>query len=259
LLLHATDLQNRAPFLFDQTSFDTICSDRDSFRLSEAVAASAAVPVLFAPVILRNYRDGCSFDPPPIPAAAPPSALDTHLRRTMARYGDLSENRYIKLNDGGLVDNLGTLGLILAAGALLGVGVGAMSGRLGERIGSFGLCLLGAIGLAVLTALLAFPLPIWAIAAGIMGIGPLFPLLMTGIYPLVASTSDDLGVAHGTANGVINIFWTGATAIVPLAAAQIADAFGDAAAYSTAAALTALLIAIAVVMRSRARNLSLSH
>lgn len=116
LLLHATDLQNRAPFLFDQASFDTICSDRDSFPLSEAVAASAAVPVLFAPVILRNYRDGCSFDPPPIPAAAPPSALDTHLRRTMARYGDLSENRYIKLNDGGLVDNLGTLGLILAAG-----------------------------------------------------------------------------------------------------------------------------------------------
>ena len=56
LLLHATDLQNRAPFLFDQTSFDTICSDRDGFPLSEAVAASAAVPVLFAPVILQNYR-----------------------------------------------------------------------------------------------------------------------------------------------------------------------------------------------------------
>ena len=151
------------------------------------------------------------------------------------------------------------LGLILAAGALLGVGAGALSGRLGERIGSFGLCLLGAIGLTALTVLLAFSLPTWAIAAGIMAIGPLFPLLMTGIYPLVASTSDDLGVAHGTANGVINIFWTGATAVVPLAAAQIADAFGDAAAYSTAAALTALLIAIAVVMRSRARNLSLSH
>lgn len=116
LLLHATDLQNRAPFLFDQTSFDTICSDRDDFPLSEAVAASAAVPVLFAPVILQNYRDSCSFDPPPPPTAAPLSALDAHLRRTMARYGDPSENRYIKLNDGGLVDNLGTLGLILAAG-----------------------------------------------------------------------------------------------------------------------------------------------
>ena len=118
---------------------------------------------------------------------------------------------------------------------------------------------MGASGLVALTALLAFPLPVWTIAAGIMAIGPLFPLLMTGIYPLVASTSDDLGVPHGTANGVINIFWTGATALVPLAAAQIADAYGDAAAYSTAALLTVLLIAIAVLMRSRARNLSLSH
>jgi NTE family protein len=116
LLLHATDLQNRAPFLFDQTSFDTICSDRDSFPLAEAVAATAAVPVIFAPVILKNYRDSCAFDPPPAPAAAPLSALDAHLRRTMTRYSDLSENRYLKLNDGGLVDNLGTLGLILAAG-----------------------------------------------------------------------------------------------------------------------------------------------
>lgn len=152
-----------------------------------------------------------------------------------------------------------SLGLILSAGALLGVGTGVIVGRLGERIGSFGLCLLGATGLVMLTTLLAFPLPIWAIAAGIVSIGPLFPLLMTGIYPLVASASDDLGVPHGTANGVINIFWTGATAIVPLAAAQIADAYGDAAAYATAAVLTAMLIAIAVLMRSRARNLSLSH
>jgi len=155
--------------------------------------------------------------------------------------------------------NATSLGLILSAGALLGVGVGVIVGRLGERIGSFGLCLLGATGLVLLTTLLAFPLPIWAIAAGIVSIGPLFPLLMTGIYPLVASASDDLGVPHGTANGVINIFWTGATAIVPLVAAQIADAYGDAAAYSTAAVLTVILIVIAVLMRSRARNLSLSH
>lgn len=116
LLLHATDLQNRAPFLFDQTSFDTICSDRDDFPLSEAVAASAAVPVLFAPVILQNHRKSCSFGPPTPSAAAPRSAMDAHLRRTMARYSDPSENLYIKLNDGGLVDNLGSLSLILAAG-----------------------------------------------------------------------------------------------------------------------------------------------
>ena len=51
----------------------------------------------------------------------------------------------------------------------------------------------------------------------------------------------------------------GAVAVVPLAAAQIASARGDAAAYGTAALITVALVAIAVLMRSRARNLSLSY
>jgi hypothetical protein len=76
---------------------------------------------------------------------------------------------------------------------------------------------------------------------------------------MIASASDDLGLPHGTANGIVNICWTGATALVPLAAAQIADVSSDSAAYVTAAILTAGLIAIAVLMRSRARNLSLSY
>jgi MFS family permease len=152
-----------------------------------------------------------------------------------------------------------TIGLILSAGALLGVGAGALAGRLAERIGSFGLCVVGAAGLVVLTTVLALPLPTWLIAGGVIGLGPLFPLLMTGIYPMIASASDDLGLPHGTANGNVNICWTGATALVPLAAAQIADVSSDSAAYVTAAILTAGLIAIAVLMRSRARNLSLSY
>jgi NTE family protein len=119
LLLHATDLQNRAPFLFDPTSFNTICSDRNSFPLSEAVAASAAVPVIFAPMILQNYRDTCAFGPSSVPDAPRKkeqvSELDAHLQRTRAQYGNAAENKFIKLNDGGLVDNLGTQGLILAS------------------------------------------------------------------------------------------------------------------------------------------------
>lgn len=152
-----------------------------------------------------------------------------------------------------------TIGIILSTGALLGVGMGAVAGRIAERIGSFGLCLLGAVGMALLTGVLALPLPVWGLGVGIMLVGPLFPMLMTGIYPMIAAASDDLGVPHGTANGMVNICWTGATALVPLAAAQLADAEGDAAAYASAAALTVGLIAIAVLMRSRARNLSLSY
>jgi hypothetical protein len=137
--------------------------------------------------------------------------------------------------------------------------VGTVAGRIAERIGSFALCLIGAAGLVALTTVLALPLPTWAIAGGIMVIGPIFPLLMTGIYPLIAAASDDLGLAHGSANGFINICWSGATAVVPLAAAQIASARGDAAAYGTAAVITVALVAIAALMRSRARNLSLSY
>jgi MFS family permease len=152
-----------------------------------------------------------------------------------------------------------TIGIVLSVGALLGVGVGTVAGRIAERIGSFALCLIGAAGLVALTTVLALPLPTWAIAGGIMVIGPIFPLLMTGIYPLIAAASDDLGLAHGSANGFINICWSGATAVVPLAAAQIASARGDAAAYGTAALITVALVAIAALMRSRARNLSLSY
>ncbi len=152
-----------------------------------------------------------------------------------------------------------TIGIVLSAGALLGVAAGAAAGRLAERIGSFGLCLAGAIGMALLVAVLAVPLPTWGLAAGVMLIGPLFPLLMTGIYPMIAAASDDLDLAHGTANGVINICWTGATALVPLAAAQIASVRGDGASFALAALLTLGLILIALLMRARARNLSLSH
>ncbi|MGI9187588.1 MAG: MFS transporter [Gaiellales bacterium] len=152
-----------------------------------------------------------------------------------------------------------TIGVILSAGAVLGVVTGTIVGRVGERIGSFGLCLVGAFGMALLTILLALPLPTWGLGVAIVLVGPLFPFLMTGIYPLAASASDDFGLGHGTANGVVNICWTGATALVPLAAAWIADAEGDAAAYLTATVLTLGLIAIALLMRSRARNLSLSH
>lgn len=151
------------------------------------------------------------------------------------------------------------IGVAISTGAILGVAVGAVAGRIGERVGSFALCLAGGVGLAFLPALLALPLPTWALALGLTAIGPLFPLMMTGIYPLIAAASDDLGLAHGTANGFVNICWSVGTGAVPLIAAAIAEAAGDATAFLTATATIAILLAIAVLMRARARNLSLSH
>lgn len=112
LLLHATDLYNRAPFSFDRASFRTICSDYNSFPLSHAVAASSAVPVLFAPIVLENFNPACPLVPgvPATPAAS--SAVVSHLQETQARYATAPDLRYLKLLDGGLVDNLATQNLM---------------------------------------------------------------------------------------------------------------------------------------------------
>ena len=108
LLLHATDLYNRAPFPFDPASFKAICSDFGAFPLSHAVAASSAVPVLFAPVVLENYNPACPAGSNGAVAASAP----TDLRDARTRYATAPDLHYLKLLDGGLVDNLATRHLI---------------------------------------------------------------------------------------------------------------------------------------------------
>lgn len=115
LLLHATDLYNRAPFPFDRASFRSICSDYDSFPLAHAVAASSAVPVAFAPVVLQNFTGDC-----PVARNAPAAArlpggssqFDRHVAESQARYASAPDLHYLKLLDGGLVDNLAVRNLI---------------------------------------------------------------------------------------------------------------------------------------------------
>lgn len=113
LLLHATELYNRAPFPFDRDSFRAICSDYDAFPLAHAVAASSAVPVLFAPVVLENFKPDC-----PAPSGGTPSrersVFARHVDASQARYANEPELHYLKLLDGGLVDNLAVRNLIRA-------------------------------------------------------------------------------------------------------------------------------------------------
>lgn len=113
LLLHATDMYNRTPFYFDRETFAAICSDYDAYPLADAVAASAAVPVLFAPVVMTNYGRGCA--PAAGPGAKPvrrASLIERHHRETAVRYADAVDLNYLKLYDGGLVDGLGTQSLL---------------------------------------------------------------------------------------------------------------------------------------------------
>jgi len=113
LLLHATELYNRAPFPFDRDSFRAICSDYDAFPLAHAVAASSAVPVLFAPIVLENFNPTCPVQGDGAPSHER-SALARHVGASQARYASEPELHYLKLLDGGLVDNLAIRNLIRA-------------------------------------------------------------------------------------------------------------------------------------------------
>jgi NTE family protein len=115
--INASDIYNRTPFVFGKTAFDAMCSDLLSYKLSEAVAASAAVPVLFAPIVLETYPGRCQTRLPDWIARARDDRNAQPLLRDFAQAIDSYHSgrlRYIKLLDGGLVDNFGLSGFSIA-------------------------------------------------------------------------------------------------------------------------------------------------
>jgi NTE family protein len=115
--INASDIYNRTPFVFGKTAFDARCSDLLSYKLSEAVAASAAVPVLFAPIVLETYPGRCQTRLPDWIARARDDRNAQPLLRDFAQAIDSYHSgslRYIKLLDGGLVDNFGLSGFSIA-------------------------------------------------------------------------------------------------------------------------------------------------
>ena len=71
LVINATDMGTRSLFPFIQLQLDLICSDLRRIKLAEAVAASAAYPVVFPALTFQNHRaqvselkglDGSSID-----------------------------------------------------------------------------------------------------------------------------------------------------------------------------------------------------
>ena len=117
VLINASDVYNRTPFVFNDTTFKAICSDLNSYPIANAVAASAAIPVVFAPIVLTSYANRCQAKIPEwittarSNTAVPP--LLKELASAFARYRDGSVP-YIKLFDGGLVDNYGLSGFTIA-------------------------------------------------------------------------------------------------------------------------------------------------
>jgi NTE family protein len=112
--INASDIYNRTPFVFGPIAFNALCSDIRSYKIADAVAASAAVPLAFAPIVLETYPGGCASRLPDWierarhnPDAQP---LLRSFAEATARYHDGSM-KYVKLLDGGLVDNFGLAGM----------------------------------------------------------------------------------------------------------------------------------------------------
>jgi NTE family protein len=116
--INASDLYNRTPFMFSPVTFAALCSDARAYPLSQAVAASAAVPVAFVPIVLASFPDGCDVPLPPWVertianrnAGAQVRAFATALKR----YRDPGQLRFVKLADGGITDNFGLSGIVIA-------------------------------------------------------------------------------------------------------------------------------------------------
>jgi NTE family protein len=121
----ATEAIDGISFSFTPSQFALICSDFDKFPVARAVAASAAFPGAFSPVVLKNYSGTCTIRVPKWMenALAKPdiSSRAYYNARRMNTYLDPKRKPYIHLIDGGVSDNLGirgTLETLIARGGI---------------------------------------------------------------------------------------------------------------------------------------------
>lgn len=113
--INATDMANNTPFLFSPETFDALCSDLSKVPISEAVAASAAFPLVFSPIVLQAHQGKCDYREPDWLTAARNNPEATSAMKAQARalesYANPDEVKFVKLLDGGITDNFGTTGL----------------------------------------------------------------------------------------------------------------------------------------------------
>lgn len=115
--INASDIYNRTAFIFAPVTFSALCSDLSTYPVSLAVAASAAVPVVFAPIVIKNYPGACPVE---LPAWVQRVRNDPNAAPLIQAYADALERyrsgaiKYVKLLDGGLVDNYGLAGFTIA-------------------------------------------------------------------------------------------------------------------------------------------------
>ena len=115
--INASDIYNRTTFIFAPVTFGALCSNLANYPVSLAVAASTAVPVVFAPVVIQNFDGAC---PLALPSWVQRVRSDPNAAPLIKAYADALERyrsgeiKYVKLLDGGLVDNYGLAGFTIA-------------------------------------------------------------------------------------------------------------------------------------------------
>lgn len=118
-VISATDMAIGARLEFTQEYFDSMCLNLSDMRIARAVAASSAVPLVFAPVTLNNNGGNCGYKlPVPMQLATElnPDKQQNKTRRELVerakQYENSRQRPYIHLLDGGLTDNLGLRGIL---------------------------------------------------------------------------------------------------------------------------------------------------
>ena len=111
IIINASDLGYGVRFSFVQEYFDLLCSDLSTFPVARAVAASSAVPLLFNPIVIRDYHD-CTVAGKPewLERTTERAANNPSLQqiiRGLETYSDKSGRDYAHFVDGGITDNLG--------------------------------------------------------------------------------------------------------------------------------------------------------
>jgi NTE family protein len=112
ILINASDLAIGLRFSFIQEYFNLLGSDISSFPVAGAVTASSAVPLLFDPVVMKNYS-GTSTNLPPWLVDLKERAIAENNPQlgvvalgADSYYGD-EKHKYAHFVDGGITDNLG--------------------------------------------------------------------------------------------------------------------------------------------------------
>jgi NTE family protein len=111
ILINASDLAYGVRFSFVQEYFTLLCSDINSFPVARAVTASSAVPLVFQPVVIKNYDDCKRAGKPGWLTAAAKRVADnaelTDVVRGLETYYEEDRRKYVHFVDGGITDNLG--------------------------------------------------------------------------------------------------------------------------------------------------------